>query len=53
MYGGQARWHHVDCFVKLRDELEFWESGEILPGIKTLSKEDQVMVKQKLVKVEK
>ncbi|KAJ9595723.1 hypothetical protein L9F63_013086 [Diploptera punctata] len=53
MYGGHDSWHHVDCFAKLRDELEFWESGEILPGIKTLKKDDQIMVKQALVKVEK
>ncbi|PSN54639.1 Poly [ADP-ribose] polymerase [Blattella germanica] len=53
MYGGQDRWHHVECFAKLRDELEFWESGEDLPGIKTLKKEDQAMVKQNLPKVDK
>nr|KAG5690349.1 hypothetical protein BaRGS_001271 [Batillaria attramentaria] len=23
MYGPQDMWHHVDCFVKERDELEF------------------------------
>ncbi|PNF21175.1 Poly [ADP-ribose] polymerase [Cryptotermes secundus] len=53
MYGGQERWHHVDCFAKLRDELEFWESGSCLPGIKSLKKEDQQLVKNKLPKVEK
>lgn len=53
MYGGQERWHHVECFAKLRDELEFWESGDCLPGIKSLTKEDQQLVKSKLPKVEK
>ena len=23
MYGPQDLWHHVDCFVEKRDELEF------------------------------
>jgi poly [ADP-ribose] polymerase len=53
MYGGQERWHHVECFAKLRDELEFWESGDCLPGIKSLKKEDQQLEKNKLPKVEK
>ena len=25
MYGPQDLWHHVDCFVEKRDELEFTE----------------------------
>jgi len=53
MYGGQEQWHHVECFAKLRDELEFWESGDCLPGIKSLKKEDQQLVKEKLPKVKK
>uniref|UniRef100_A0A2Z5U1X2 Poly [ADP-ribose] polymerase n=1 Tax=Reticulitermes speratus TaxID=60591 RepID=A0A2Z5U1X2_9NEOP len=53
MYGGQERWHHVECFAKLRDELEFWESGDCLPGIKSLKKEDQQLVKERLPKVER
>jgi poly [ADP-ribose] polymerase len=53
MYGGQERWHHVECFAKLRDELEFWESGDCLPGMKSLKKEDQQLVKEKLPKVER
>ena len=52
-YGGQEQWHHIECFAKLRDELEFWESGDCLPGIKSLKKEDQQLVKEKLPKVEK
>jgi Poly(ADP-ribose) polymerase and DNA-Ligase Zn-finger region. len=53
MYGGQERWHHVECFAKVRDELEFWDSGDCLPGIKSLKKEDQQLVKEKLHKVER
>lgn len=52
-YGGEERWHHVDCFVKNRDFLEFWESGSVLPGYKTLSKDDQQMVSTKIPKVER
>lgn len=52
MYGGQDRWHHVDCFVKLRNELEFFESGEQLPGFETLKKEDKETVKNALPKID-
>ena len=50
-YGGQALWHHIECFAKLRDDLQFWESGAELPGIKALTKEDQQKVKEALPKV--
>uniref|UniRef100_A0A336MUR8 Poly [ADP-ribose] polymerase n=2 Tax=Culicoides sonorensis TaxID=179676 RepID=A0A336MUR8_CULSO len=50
-YGGQAIWHHVDCFAKLRDELGFFESGDKLPGFNILSKEDQKEVKKALPSV--
>lgn len=45
-YGGQPLWHHVDCFVKVRDELGYWASGADLNGFKSLSKEDQAVVKK-------
>lgn len=44
-YGGQALWHHLDCFVKVRDELGFFSSGTVLPGFKDLEPEDQQLVK--------
>lgn len=47
-FGGQAIWHHVDCFAKLREELGYFESGEKLPGFNILSKEDQKEVKKAL-----
>ncbi|KAL1117298.1 hypothetical protein AAG570_004624 [Ranatra chinensis] len=52
MYGGQERWHHVECFAKLRDSLEFWESGDKLPGFATLKKEDKDVVLKSLPKTE-
>lgn len=52
-YGGQDRWHHVDCFVKLRGELEFYDSGDLLPGYEALKAEDQELVKKSLPKIEK
>ncbi|XP_066991017.2 poly [ADP-ribose] polymerase [Anabrus simplex] len=51
MYGGLDRWHHVECFAKLRSELQFFETGSVLPGFKTLSKEDQKNVLDKLPKI--
>uniref|UniRef100_A0A1Y1KWX6 Poly [ADP-ribose] polymerase n=1 Tax=Photinus pyralis TaxID=7054 RepID=A0A1Y1KWX6_PHOPY len=40
-YGGQDKWHHLTCFAKIRSELGYYESASVLPGFKTLSKEDQ------------
>lgn len=50
-YGGQDLWHHLDCFEKLRDELKYWNAGSELPGIQTLTAEDQKLIKEKLPKV--
>lgn len=47
-FGGQASWHHVDCFAQLRSELGWYESGDKLPGFKTLDKDDQAAVKKSL-----
>ena len=52
MYGPYPGWHHVDCFVKRRQDLEYFESAESLPGFKTLSKEDKEMLRSKLRKIE-
>lgn len=43
-YGGQPLWHHVRCFNEERSNLLYFAGGESLPGIKTLTKEDQKMV---------
>lgn len=50
-YGGLDRWHHVECFVKLRADLEYYENGAELLGIKELSKEDQETIKSVLPKM--
>ncbi|XP_065202113.1 poly [ADP-ribose] polymerase [Planococcus citri] len=51
-YGGIDLWHHLECFSKVRQELEFWDSGPKLPGYKTLKKEDQDKVKKMLPQME-
>ncbi|KAI4498125.1 hypothetical protein M0802_006611 [Mischocyttarus mexicanus] len=50
-YGGLDRWYHLECFVKLRTELEFFDQADSLAGFKSLSKEDQADVKKKLPKI--
>lgn len=44
-YGGVPLWHHLDCFVKLRTDLEFWDEGKMLTGFSGLDKESQEKVK--------
>ncbi|XP_071441476.1 poly [ADP-ribose] polymerase [Hetaerina americana] len=51
-FGALDRWHHVACFASNRIQLEYFESGGDLPGAKTLSKEDQGELKQKIPKME-
>ena len=51
-YGPYMGWHHVDCFVAERETLEFFEEAAKMPGLKTLTKEDQQMLKAKLKKIE-
>lgn len=45
-YGGQAVWHHTECFAQLRSELGWFESAEKLPGFKQLSADDKQTVKK-------
>lgn len=45
-FGGQAIWHHVECFAQLRSELGWFESAEKLPGFKTLSEDDKKSTKK-------
>ncbi|KAM7363583.1 poly-(ADP-ribose) polymerase [Cochliomyia hominivorax] len=53
-YGGQALWHHVECFAQLRGELGWFDTGENLPGFKNLKSEDKSDVKKALppIKIE-
>ncbi|KAK7474692.1 hypothetical protein BaRGS_00034057 [Batillaria attramentaria] len=52
MYGPQDMWHHVDCFVKERDELEFDSdmNPEKITGFKQLKQEDKDILISKLGK---
>ncbi|XP_037038851.1 poly [ADP-ribose] polymerase-like [Bradysia coprophila] len=43
-FGGQALWHHLECFAKLMVELGWYGSGDQLPGFTQLTKDDQKMV---------
>lgn len=40
-FGGLNRWYHVECFVKLREELEFRGSASSLNGYNILNVEDK------------
>merc|ERR1712223_394433 len=48
MYGPYDRWHHIDCFTKQREDLEYFDSGEKMGGFMTLSADDQNSIKSKL-----
>jgi len=52
-YGPIERWHHVACFVKNREALEFFASAEHLPGLNTLGAEDKKMLKSQLGKMKR
>lgn len=43
-FGGQAIWHHLECFAQIRSELGWFETAEKLPGYKQLSKDDRAKV---------
>ncbi|XP_068156658.1 poly [ADP-ribose] polymerase [Drosophila tropicalis] len=47
-YGGQALWHHVECFAQMRSELGWFDTGENLPGFKSLKAEDKKEVQNAL-----
>ena len=46
MYGPYDAWHHVKCFIQKREELEYFDAGDQMPGLMTLSAEDQVEIKK-------
>lgn len=50
-YGGIDRWHHLECFAKVRESLQFYESGDSLPGKDELSKDDQKKLKSVLPRI--
>lgn len=41
-------WYHIKCFKERREELEFVDEAEKLPGFKSLSKEDQKVLSKEL-----
>lgn len=41
-------WHHLKCFAQVRSDLQFYESGDKLPGFKSLKADDQKEVKKQL-----
>lgn len=41
-------WHHVKCFAQVRSDLGYFESGDKLPGFKTLKANDQKEVKDQI-----
>ena len=48
--GSIPRWHHVDCFIENREELEVAQSvtAQSFTGFKQLKKEDQKMLQEEL-----
>jgi len=50
-FGGLDRWHHVECFAKLRADVGYYGKGDELPGASELSKEDQQNLKTLLPKM--
>jgi len=53
MYGPIDRWHHAKCFAENREKMEYYTSAENLTGMKTLKKEDQVLLKDLLPKMKR
>lgn len=45
-FGGQALWHHLNCFASIRGDYGFYLGGDKLPGFKLLSPEDRKLVKE-------
>jgi poly [ADP-ribose] polymerase len=39
-FGGINRWHHLECFVKLRQDLGFLAAASTLSGFTNLKAED-------------
>lgn len=50
-FGGINRWHHLECFVKLRQDLEFFDPGSSLTGYLNLSEVDRTNINNLLPKM--
>lgn len=47
-FGGQALWHHLNCFASIRGDYGFYLGAEDLPGFLELSAADQAIAKKAL-----
>lgn len=47
-YGPMPRWHHVECFLKLRDQLQYYEAAKDLPGFYALPADVQDELKSQI-----
>lgn len=47
-FGGKALWYHVLCFARLRSQIGWLQSAEMLPGFKRLTEHDKEMVKKQI-----
>lgn len=45
-FGGQALWHHLNCFASIRGDYGYYLGGEDLRGFHALSAADQEVVKK-------
>lgn len=43
-FGGQALWHHLDCFTSIRGDYGYYLGGDQLPGFNDLSPADKKIV---------
>lgn len=50
-YGPMSRWHHIQCFLGLRDELQWWGDGKELPGFYALPADIQDQLTDQIKKV--
>lgn len=50
--GPVPRWHHVDCFAKTLEQLEFYGKIEKIKNFSELEKVDRKMLKEKIKQIE-
>ena len=48
MYGPYDKWHHIECFAKHREDMEYFDAGEKMSGFMKLSADDQSTIRAKL-----
>lgn len=50
-YGGVPLWHHFDCFVKLRIDLEFWSDVTAIEGYNSLDDDSKKKLEDALPEI--